>query len=448
MGRSSLLQTSTRKFEREYKVLHLLRCGLWAVKERRTGEHWVARAVSKSSLSAKRKREELKREVAMLESSKGVPGIIQLHETCECSKDVHLVLEQCKGGNLLEIMQERGKLPEASARALFAQLAVGLAHCHDQGVVHRNIRLENIWLTESASPLYSDQPVQQACQASRVHARLAGFQQCVNLEKSGSTCGLLEAGVFTAPEVSTGCAYSFPVDVWSMGMLLCCMLTGNLKEVSLQRSQSSEENMAQGNSDVNQCAPLKRSLQSGKLEFDHPAWESVSNAAKDLLWRMLELNPKKRPNMAKVLAHPWLEGAIEGATLPASDHSTSRMRHRGLKGRTLSMPNIDLRLEELVVPETSEGVSESEDAQVFETSPVAGASSSQSSDVSEDEEGPTAAGVWSTGLMDQEVDAPLLQTSAGVHPVSTGRDRGWSLFGRGRNSRPNSREPTPVRQVA
>jgi serine/threonine protein kinase len=74
------------------------------------------------------------------------PHIVQLHEIVATESHVWLVTELCSGGELFDYLVERGRLTEGEARRLFGELAVAVGWLHRQGVVHRDLKLENVLL--------------------------------------------------------------------------------------------------------------------------------------------------------------------------------------------------------------------------------------------------------------------------------------------------------------
>ena len=74
------------------------------------------------------------------------PSIVQLYEILATESHVWLVSELCSGGELFDYLVERGRFPEAEARRLFGELVVAVGYLHRHGVVHRDLKLENVLL--------------------------------------------------------------------------------------------------------------------------------------------------------------------------------------------------------------------------------------------------------------------------------------------------------------
>ncbi|RYH04732.1 serine/threonine-protein kinase [archaeon] len=147
----------------------------------------------------------------------GHKNIVQLYESYyDEQENFCMVMEYCPGGNLMQYIQEQGRLPEHIARNFLWQVAHGLRHMHKRGFIHRDIKAANILLSEKSS---------------RARVKLADFDLCRLLsgnELNMTTCGSPQ---YMAPEVfnSVGFkAYCYKADMWSMGVLLHVMLVGRV----------------------------------------------------------------------------------------------------------------------------------------------------------------------------------------------------------------------------
>jgi serine/threonine protein kinase len=139
------------------------------------------------------------------------PHVVQLLELIATEAHVWLVSELCAGGELFDYLLERGRLPEREARALVGQLALAVAHLHARGIVHRDLKLENVLLDAQCRAKLSD------------FGFAREFERGALLDTSCGTTG------YAAPEVLAQHRYSGPeVDVWSLGVILYTLLTGTL----------------------------------------------------------------------------------------------------------------------------------------------------------------------------------------------------------------------------
>lgn len=84
------------------------------------------------------------------------PHVVQLYEVIATESSIWLVTELCSGGELFDYLAEKGRLGEDESKALFGQLCLAVGYCHDKGVVHRDLKLENVLLDERCRVKLSD----------------------------------------------------------------------------------------------------------------------------------------------------------------------------------------------------------------------------------------------------------------------------------------------------
>jgi serine/threonine protein kinase len=84
------------------------------------------------------------------------PHVVQLYEIIATESHIWLAAELCAGGELFDYLVEQGRLQESEARRVFGQLCIGLAYIHSQGVVHRDLKLENVLLDERCNVKIAD----------------------------------------------------------------------------------------------------------------------------------------------------------------------------------------------------------------------------------------------------------------------------------------------------
>lgn len=213
--------------------------------------------------------ETVHREVEIMQHLSGHPGVVTLKAVYEDSESFHLVMELCSGGRLIDQMTKEGRYSEQRAANIFKELMMVIKYCHDMGVVHRDVKPENILLTTSGK------------------IKLADFGLAVRITNGQSLAGLAGSPAYVAPEVLTG-NYSEKVDVWSAGILLHALLVGVLP--------------FQGDS----LEDVFEAIKTVELNFHTGIWESVSKPARDLLERILTRNADSRITAEEVLSHPWI----------------------------------------------------------------------------------------------------------------------------------------------
>lgn len=305
---TTLFDYPTRRFAEHYELVSLIGKGsfgeVWVCRERKSGKSFACKLIDKVSLRSTDEREDVKREFAILQAfTEQHQGIVQLKEVMEGERTVQGIMELCQGGDLFELLREHGRLPEAAAKVLFTQLASALAHCHKFGVVHRDIKPENILLSVPAEDLYAYREEQEP--KPEVSTKLADFGLSVVVGADGKATGFTGSKYYTAPEMIKGVRYGPEVDVWSLGIVLCTMLTGRLPFAGKTKADNEG---------------LRRAILVGRINFDQPSWEGVSEIAKDLVRGMVEVDPAYRLTSEGVLVHPWVA-------------STSPMQEREQRGK-------------------------------------------------------------------------------------------------------------------
>ncbi|KAI8543303.1 hypothetical protein RHMOL_Rhmol08G0206100 [Rhododendron molle] len=196
------------------------------------------------------------------------PHIIRLYEVIETPTDIYVVMEYVKSGELFDYIVEKGKLQEDEARSFFQQIISGVEYCHRNMVVHRDLKPENLLLH------------------SRGNVKIADFGLS-NVMRDGhflkTSCG---SPNYAAPEVVSGKLYAGPeIDVWSCGVILYALLCGTLP--------FDDENIPN----------LFKKIKGGVYTLP----SHLSLGARDLIPRMLVVDPMKRITIPEIRQHFWFK---------------------------------------------------------------------------------------------------------------------------------------------
>jgi serine/threonine protein kinase len=219
-------------------------------------------------------RDALKDEIANLKLAREGPNIVQLYEVYEERAFCYLVMELMEGGELLEFIIEKKTFSEKEARNSTRCVLNALAYMHDKRVAHRDIKPENLLLLDHKD-LNS--------------IRLADFSFAKYVKKKNDCRTLCGTPGYLAPEMLERFpAYDVKCDVWSVGCLLYLLLGGYLPF---------------DDEDDEVIFDLTR---EGFFEFRPEFWNSVSTSAKQLVSRMLTVNPKKRISASNALNSEWI----------------------------------------------------------------------------------------------------------------------------------------------
>uniref|UniRef100_A0A8C9VHC2 Ribosomal protein S6 kinase n=1 Tax=Scleropages formosus TaxID=113540 RepID=A0A8C9VHC2_SCLFO len=236
------------------------------------------------------------------------PNIITLKDVYDDGRSVYLVTELMKGGELLDKILRQKFFSEREASAVLYTITKTVEYLHTQGVVHRDLKPSNIlYVDESGNP-------------ESIRICDFGFAKQLRAEN-----GLLMTPCYTAnfvaPEVLKKQGYDAACDIWSLGVLLYTMLTG-FTPFANGPDDTPEEILAR--------------IGSGKFSLTGGYWNSVSAEAKDLVSKMLHVDPHQRLTAAQVLRHPWI---VHRDQLPKFQLNRQDAPHLGAMAATYSALN-------------------------------------------------------------------------------------------------------------
>ncbi|KAI8069644.1 hypothetical protein BC940DRAFT_297183 [Gongronella butleri] len=197
------------------------------------------------------------------------PNICQLKEYVVQGDYYYMFLEYVDGGQLLDYIIQHGKLREKQARKFARQIASALDYCHRNSIVHRDLKIENILLTQDENIKIIDFGLSNIYSPSRL---LSTF------------CGSL---YFAAPELLKARHYTGPeVDVWSFGVVLYVLVCGRVPF------------------DDTSLPALHAKIKSGIVD-EYP--DHLSKDCIDLLSRILVVDPRKRLTLSGIENHTWMK---------------------------------------------------------------------------------------------------------------------------------------------
>jgi len=219
----------------------------------------------------------LDREVQIM-SALDHPHIIHLEEVYEDYKEFSFVLELAKGGEVFDRLVEKVAFDESEAATLLVQLLCATAFMHEKGIVHRDIKLENLLYYEDTED-------------SKIMLADFGLSEYEKELKDGSTiCG---TPGYLAPEVILFSKCTTAADVWSIGVVAYMLLAGYPPFFPGPNEQDTDQT-------------LFSKIVGADYEFHESAWRNRSPQARDFIRYLLDPDPKKRPTCEEALRHPWL----------------------------------------------------------------------------------------------------------------------------------------------
>ncbi|EFN71452.1 Ribosomal protein S6 kinase alpha-3 [Camponotus floridanus] len=206
------------------------------------------------------------------------PHIVTLRAVHEDDKRVYLVLELLRGGELLDRLLQRRNFTEREAAEVIHTITNVVHYLHENGVVHRDLKPSNILYAKPGG----DPTTLCICDL--------GFAKQLRAEN-----GLLMTPCYTAnfvaPEVLKRQGYDAACDIWSLGVLLYIMLAGYTPF---------------RNSPGDSASDILDRIGPGYIDVESGIWCHISSEAKELVKRMLHVDPNRRPTAAVILKYPWI----------------------------------------------------------------------------------------------------------------------------------------------
>lgn len=231
-------------------------------------------------------------------------NVIKCYDVIDTDDALYIVMEIADGGDVLDYINKRTRLTESVARLLFHDLLCGIEHCHTMSIVHRDLKCENLLLSNQMILKISD----------------FGFARELDGKNLETYCG---SYAYAAPEVILGQPYvGEPADIWSMGVILYAMVVGRL--------------------------PFKdNDVKTLLSEISHhitlPSY--LTDDVKDLIVRMLTYNPDERATIAQIKCHTWMTNIAESIRIrskifsdkipssPAPQQTAASRREAAEKGK-------------------------------------------------------------------------------------------------------------------
>ncbi|KAI0367402.1 Pkinase-domain-containing protein [Pilatotrama ljubarskyi] len=248
------------------------------------GHRSACKVVTKSSLKTKKAKTKLYAEIK-IHKSLDHPNIVRFQDCFEDEHNVYMTLELCHNGSLMDMLRRRKRFTEPEARYFMVQLIGACHYMHTHQVIHRDLKLGNIFLDRN------------------MNVKVGDFGLAALIENPGerkkTICGTPN---YIAPEVlfDTANGHSFEVDTWSIGVILYTLVVGRppfqTKDVK---------------------AIYKRIRDN---EYEFPADRAVSKSVQELIQQILTPDPQQRPTLHEIVDHTWFTTGIVPGYIPTSAH--------------------------------------------------------------------------------------------------------------------------------
>ncbi|OMJ91758.1 hypothetical protein SteCoe_5659 [Stentor coeruleus] len=199
------------------------------------------------------------------------PNILKFYEYFADEDNYYLVTEMCKGGSLFGRLRKVKFFSEVQAKKIIFQVFEAIEYIHSLGIAHRDLKPENILLLNDDS----------------FEVKIGDFGNACNFYNISSMKGLFGSAYYLAPEVFKG-IYNEKVDIWSCGIMLYALLTGNIPY-----NPGSSNN-------------IKKQVFESPFQLTKEFSYSFSSELEDFMEKILNINPEKRLSASEALKHPWL----------------------------------------------------------------------------------------------------------------------------------------------
>ena len=220
---------------------------------------------------------EIKNEINILKQLSH-PNIVKVYEFFDTILYYYIVTEYCKKGELFSYIKNR--YTERQLAVLFYQVFSGLCYLHEKKIIHRDLKLENIMVSEIEKDILTGEEY--------FWIKIIDFGTAKIFEKNKTEKSIIGSSYYIAPEVLKQ-KYNEKCDTWSVGVILYMTLVG----VAPFDGKSDDE--------------IIKRIKIGKFNKSNSRFVEHSEEAKDLVYKLLEKNIEKRYSAKEALNHPWFE---------------------------------------------------------------------------------------------------------------------------------------------
>ena len=209
------------------------------------------------------------------------PNVVHLLDHFENAEYIFIVMEYIRGGRLTDYMKEKKfNFTEKRAAELIYEISIGVKYLHKYGIIHRDLKPDNIMLTEAND---------------KGHIKIMDFGLSKILGKKEKTSDGFGTLTFVSPEVLIRKPYNKEIDIWSIGVILYLMLSGDLP---FDDEEDDEQKIA-------------KSIVFNEVEFPPKKFGNKSKEVIDLIKRCLTKEPKDRIKVDEIIKSDWITANID-----------------------------------------------------------------------------------------------------------------------------------------
>ena len=220
---------------------------------------------------------EIKNEINILKKLSH-PNIVKVYEFFDTILYYYIVTEYCKKGELFSYIKNR--YSEKQLAVLFYQVFSGLCYLHEKKIIHRDLKLENIMVSDVEKDVKTGEEY--------FWIKIIDFGTAKIFEKNKTEKSIIGSSYYIAPEVLKQ-KYNEKCDTWSVGVILYMTLVG----VAPFDGRTDEE--------------IIHRIKTGKYNKKNSRFVEHSEEVKDLVYKLLEMNTEKRYSAKEALNHPWFQ---------------------------------------------------------------------------------------------------------------------------------------------
>ncbi|XP_050301981.1 uncharacterized protein LOC126740116 isoform X2 [Anthonomus grandis grandis] len=238
------------------------------------------------------------RETAILKKLRH-PHVTRLYQLMETKQTIYLVTEYASNGEIFDHLVAKGRMSEPEAKRVFSQILAAVSYCHSQGVVHRDLKAENLLLDHN------------------FNIKLADFGFSNQFTEGNLLTTFCGSPPYAAPELFQGLKYDGPkADIWSLGVVVYVLVCGSLPF------------------DGHTLPALRNVVIEGKFRIPF----FMSQDCEHLIRHMLVVDPEKRLTIPQILKHKWLTDSEP--PLQLDDEEDQRLNNTVID-HMLHLPGLD-----------------------------------------------------------------------------------------------------------
>ncbi len=264
--------------ERDYKKLLILGEGTFSTvyeAQNRITDIMRAMKIIKKNKNNPLDEKEIKNEINILKTMDH-PNIVKIFEFYSNDQNYSIIMEYCKGGKLLTEIRNLAPFNEQYTAYVMYQILTAINYCHNMNIIHRDLKPENILI------------VSRNKKNNFPNVKIGDFGLSKVLEKNSLENKIVGTVYYVAPEVIQK-KYNQKCDLWSCGVIMYVLLT---KKPPFGGDTSDE---------------IIAKIKKGEFDMTSPPFNKISNSAKDLIKKLLTLDPRQRISAQQALYHSWFK---------------------------------------------------------------------------------------------------------------------------------------------